>query len=320
MAQRHLLLPPNWLGDVIMAQPAMRAIVQAFPEDTIHLSGQPWLADVLPFLNLGQARYAETMFRADCAWLFRNSFSAAWQVFRARIPIRHGFAHDGRSLLLKPAWQPSLDMRHDHHRRYFLDLVRQAGINADADASVSLRVPEAERQAGATMMAQHGLDVARCVCVAPGAQFGGAKRYPDASYRQVLQSLASEGWQFLILGTPAETAIADSCLQGVDAPVWNACGQTSLRQALQLLAASRLLLCNDSGMMHVAAGFGMPVVAMFGATDPQRTAPDGRAVRLLYTPAACSPCLQRECQVTGHPCMANIRPEAVRDACRQGLM
>ncbi len=302
-----------------MAQPAMQAITHAFPDDDVALTGKPWLADLLPFLNLGSARYVESAFRADKAWLFRNSFSAAWQVFRARIPIRYGFAHDGRSLLLKPAVQPTLDMRRDHHRRYFLDLVRQAGIAADDDAPVSLRVPEAERRTGLAMLQTHGLAAERCICVAPGAQFGSAKRYPEANYRRILQRLSHDGWHILVIGTPAETAIAKHCLRQCKGPVWNACGQTSLRQALQLLAASRLLLCNDSGMMHVAAGFGMPVVAIFGATDPQRTAPDGQGVQLLYEPAACSPCLQRECTVEGHPCMANIDVETVITACQRTL-
>jgi heptosyltransferase-2 len=112
-----------------------------------------------------------------------------------------------------------------------------------------------------------------------------------------------------------ESAIGDSCLVDCSAPSWNSCGHTSLTQALQLLSICKLLLCNDSGLMHVAAGMGRPVVAMFGATAPGRTAPSGDDVHLLYHPAACSPCLQRECTVAGHLCMQNITPAEITEHC-----
>jgi len=315
--RRRLILPPNWLGDVIMAQPAMRAIARHDPSASLYVSGRAWLRDLLPFLDLDSAQYSEDCRHAkpDEVYIFRNSFSAAWQAFRARIPQRHGFAHDGRSLLLRPAYQPRFDMAYDHHRRYFLDLVRQAGIPAADDASVALRVDEVQRQAARDLLVTQGLNPDRLICVAPGAQFGGAKRYPDKAYRSVLSQLSQDGWHIVVLGMNEESAIGASCLAGCSHPSWNACGQTSLTQALQLLTVCRLLLCNDSGLMHVAAGMGRPVVAMFGATDPERTAPSGIDVHLLYHPASCSPCLQRECTVAGHPCMNNITAAEVAAEC-----
>jgi heptosyltransferase-2 len=184
-----------------------------------------------------------------------------------------------------------------------------------AEKEVRLVRPPGDREEGMALMAEKGLDPQRTICVAPGAQFGGAKRYPAEAYAHILAWLAKDGWQPIVLGVAAERGIGEQVLSRVKGPAWNAAGQTQLRQALQLASASRLMLCNDSGFMHVAAGLGVPTVAMFGATDPARTSPSGAHVRLLYEPAACSPCLQRECTVTGQPCMANILPEAVRDAC-----
>lgn len=303
-----------------MAQPAMHAIWQQNPERKIFVTGKPWLRDLIPFLQIGEAEYSDNCaVAASEAFIFRNSLSSAWQVFRQRIPQRHGFAHDGRSLLLRPAYQPNVDMRHQHHRLYFLDLVRQAGIQVEADKEVSLHAGDDELAAGRALMQAHGIQAERCICVAPGAQFGGAKRYPDQAYRQILQTLSKEGWQPIILGTAAEHAIGDQCLVDCNVPSWNACGATSLRQALQLVSSCCLLLCNDSGLMHVAAGLGQPVVAMFGATDPQRTAPSGPDTHLLYQPAPCSPCLQRECHTPGHPCMRNISVDTILDHCHSAL-
>ncbi|MDT8375313.1 MAG: lipopolysaccharide heptosyltransferase II [Mariprofundaceae bacterium] len=318
-AEHLVILPPNWLGDVIMAQPAMRAFCTCHKGARTTLVGQSWLSDLAPFLGLGNVSCAEQVpADADMAVLFPNSFSSAWKVFRSGIPVRTGFRGQWRSLLLSPGYTPGLDMSREHHRDYFLDLAEQAGAPVK-QRQVELSASASDTAQGQGLMQSHGLDPDKTICIAPGAQFGGAKRYPAESYRHIIKSLSEAGWQILILGTAAERRIAEACLAEVAAPGWNSSGETSLKQALQILAACRLLLCNDSGLMHVAAGMGRPVVGIFGATDPQRTAPSGPHVRLLYRPAPCSPCLQRECSVPGQPCMANIRPETVRDACLEML-
>ncbi len=302
-----------------MAQPAMRALSQSNAGHT-SIAGRPWLKALLPFLNVDRAAYAgEIPDDADTAVLFPNSFRTAWNVWRAGVPERVGFSGQWRSLLLTQACQPRINMANEHHRYYFLDLVEQMGISVH-NPEVQLAVPEAEARAGQETIIAHGLDPARTVCVAPGAQFGGAKRYLSSSYAEVLSDLSAQDWQLLLLGAQEEHSITNACLTNMRGKHWNAAGETSLSQALQLLAACRLLLCNDSGLMHVAAGMGKPVVAIFGATDPARTAPSGSNVRLLYHPAECSPCLQRECNTPGQPCMANVPPKEVLNACLDFLV
>jgi heptosyltransferase-2 len=221
-------------------------------------------------------------------------------------------------MLLTQAYRPQLDMLRDHHRKYFLDLAGQMGFSTSADV-VELARPDAERRSGAELIRAHGLDPDRTICVAPGAQFGGAKRYPTASYAEVLRQLTGKGWQVIVLGTTAERAVGDACLNGAGTASWNAAGETTLLQALQILSVCRLLCCNDSGLMHAAAGMGRPVVAIFGATDPARTAPSGTKVRIMYHPADCSPCLERECSVQDQPCMANVQPDEVARICLELL-
>jgi len=314
-----VILPPNWLGDVIMAQPAMRAFCSHHKDTRTTLVGQRWLSDLAPFLGLGNVSYAEQVpVDADSAVLFPNSFSSAWKVFRSGVPRRTGFRGQWRSLLLNHGYTPGLDMIHEHHRDYFLDLAEQAGISVE-QREVKLTASASDIAEGQRLIRSHKLDPEKTICIAPGAQFGGAKRYPSESYRHIIRWLSESGWHILILGTAAERKIAEQCLSEVVAPSWNSSGETSLKQALQILSACRLLLCNDSGLMHVAAGMGRPVVGIFGATDPERTAPSGVHVKLLYRPAPCSPCLQRECSVSGQPCMANILPETVRDSCLEML-
>jgi len=312
----HLLLqPPNWLGDVIMAQPAMRTFIAASEPARVSVWGRPWLADVLPFLNLPDAQYETSLPRgADMAVLFPNSFRSAWMAWGARSKRRIGFRGQWRRCLLTDAPAPRISLKTQHHRDYYLDLAEQMNMNI-REREVRLSCPEKEILAGEKSLLQKNLNPKMLVAIAPGAQFGGAKRYPTESWIHVAQWLSEQGYHILLLGTPAERGIGAQITSRCTGPAWNASGETTLRQALQLLAASRILLSNDSGLMHVAAGMQKPVVAIFGATDPARTAPSGSCVRLLYHPADCSPCLQRECSVPGQPCMGNVLPEEVRDAC-----
>ncbi|NWF39420.1 lipopolysaccharide heptosyltransferase II [Mariprofundus sp. NF] len=320
MSNRHhlLLMPPNWIGDVIMAQPAMVAISshyrQQFENYRISVCGRGWLKDLLPYLNIEGAEFSDTIMAADTAYLFPNSFRSAWNCKKAGVKNIIGYRGQWRSLLLSQAISPRIDTRSEHHRGFHMDLARQTGITTGDDA-VELIVPSGDKQRGREMMQNHGLDADRTICIAPGAQFGTAKCYPAEGFAAVVKTLAEQGWQPMILGMPEDHAVAEKILENIDTPFWNATGATTLSQALQLIAASQLMLCNDSGLMHVAAGIGIPTVTPFGATDPARTSPCGPKLSILYQPADCSPCLQRECTVKGHPCMANITPEMLTKSC-----
>lgn len=306
---------PNWIGDVVMAQPAMSALVRAFPDVRFSISGRPWLKELLPFLGLGSLPFSTHIPKdAQTILLFPNSFRSAWDAFRARIPIRIGFATQGRGPLLTHAIRPSLNPLRDHHRLYYLDLIKQLGVEIE-ETEVKLTAPTEAGQRGEAMLKAHGLHVDKTIAVAPGASYGGAKRYPTSSFASVLSELGRKGWHIVVLGTAQEREHANACLVDVSTPSWNACGELPLSDALACLSVCRLLISNDSGLMHVAAGLGIPVTAMFGATDPHRTSPSGVNVKILYHPAPCSPCLKRECSVPGQPCMNNILPEEVVEAC-----
>jgi heptosyltransferase-2 len=207
-----------------------------------------------------------------------------------------------------------VNLKYEHHRLFYLDIARQLGINV-TNSEVCLSAPDGEKETGHRIMRDHGLEPDRVICIAPGAQFGAAKCYPARSYALVAQNLAEAGWQPLIMGMQEDRDIGEEILTAIRLPHLNMAGTTSLSEALQLISVCRLMLCNDSGLMHIAAGLGKPTVIPFGATDPARTSPSGPHVRMLYQPADCSPCLQRECTVPGHPCMANITAQMLTDAC-----
>jgi len=312
-----LLMPPNWIGDVIMAQPALRSIAEHYQQhgtERISLCGKPWLRDLLPYLNLPEAQYLGTIPAADTAFLFPNSFRSAWQCHRAGVKNIIAYRGQWRRLLLHRALTRRVDTLHEHHRNFHLDIARQLNIPIN-NTAVSLTAPDDAKETGKNIMQQHGLDPQRVICIAPGAQFGAAKCYPADAYHTVVSQLAEAGWQPLILGLAEDYDVGQRILTGITTPHWNAAGATSMAEVLAVISGCRLMLCNDSGLMHVAAGLNIPTVTPFGATDPARTSPSGSQVNILYQPADCSPCLQRECSVAGHPCMANITPTMLHDAC-----
>lgn len=317
---RHLVLQaPNWLGDVVMAQPAMLTCIASLQAERVSVVGRAWLQDILPYLDLPHARFSSGMpADADASIMFPNSFRAAWTAWRGGCPQRIGFRGQWRRALLTFAPKPRIDLLSQHHRDYYLDLVEQCGMDV-LRREVNLHCPDEAAGKGRQLLANVGLDPSLTIAVAAGAQFGGAKRYPADRWAKVAATLSAHGYHILALGTPPERDIAARSLAECIGPSVNSAGKTSLAECLQMLTASRALLCNDSGLMHVAAGLGKSVVAVFGATDPERTAPSGPRVRLLYHPAACSPCLQRECTVTGQPCMANVAPEEIATACIESL-
>jgi len=312
----HLVIhAPNWLGDAVMAQPAMRAFVLGMRAKRVSMVGRAWLADVLPYMELPGASFSRSIpEHADMCIMFPNSFRSAWMAWRSGCPRRIGFRGQWRRALLTDAPKPRIDLLTQRHREYYLDLAEQCGMPIGL-REVQLNPPAGEAERGERLLAEHKLDPALTIAIAPGAQFGGAKRYPAERWARATAILSERGYHMLALGTQAERDIADLALVDCAGPCANTAGHTSLADCLRLLCASRALLCNDSGLMHMAAGLGKPVVTVFGATDPQRTAPSGPHIRLLYHPAACSPCLQRECTVADQPCMVNVAPDEVADAC-----
>jgi len=321
-APHLLLMPPNWIGDVIIAQPALRCIAEHYQQhcgsERISICGKAWLHDLLPYLNLPDAHYQSELPAADMAFLFPNSFRSAWQCRRAGVRSIIGYRGQWRSLLLSRALPRRIDTLREHHRNFHLDIARQLNIPV-SNSAVSLSAPAHAKQAGQQLMQQHGLNPERVICIAPGAQFGAAKCYPAQDYQTVVGQLAAAGWQPVILGLAEDRPLGQRILTGITTASWNAAGATSMAEVLTIISSCRLMLCNDSGLMHVAAGLAIPTVTPFGATDPARTSPSGPHVNILYQPAACSPCLQRECSVEGHPCMSNISPTMLFDACNNML-
>jgi len=332
---RILVRATNWVGDAVMSLPAFRAIRERYPDAHIAVLARPWVADLYKrerfadrviLLTAGRGfgdpggkwRLAQSLReeRFDTAILLQNAFEAALIAWLARIPRRIGYNRDGRGLLLTdPVAPPKSGETPSHESNYYLEMLRRARIVEQVPAVETIPLEDAEemRSAGERRFGEWGFERAM-IGVSPGAAFGSAKRWIPDRFADAACTTASEaGADVALFGSAGEKAMCEEVARllaerGVKAK--NCAGETTLAEFIELAAACRLFLTNDSGAMHVAAALGVPTVAVFGPTDHVATAPLGDHCRIVREPVECSPCKLRECPID-HRCMLGVSAERV---------
>ena len=337
-----LIRATNWVGDAIMALPALGAVRSRFPEAEIAILARPYVADIYREQEIcnhliaydSQAKHAGILGRErlaaelgslkfDLALLLQNAFDAAWLVWRAGIPERIGYARDGRGFLLtKPIPVPKTGEIPPHEKFYYLELLRRAGwIDSLPDESfIALHVSDYSRRRAEEFLAQSDVRPNSLrIAIGAGASYGSAKCWPPSRFAELVNRLQSESdADVILLGTAAEAAVTRAISSELRRPPIDLTEKTSIADLPALLSQCHLFIGNDSGAMHVAAGVGLPVVAVFGPTDPFGTAPVTLRSTIVRQKPYCSPCFLRHCP-TDHRCMRAITPEMVEAAVKPWL-
>jgi heptosyltransferase-2 len=312
---------PNWLGDAVMALPAMSAIRAGFPHAALAVAAIPSIAPLFleqtpvaqdeivtvdPRTERGQLEAG----RFDAAILLPNSFRTAWVARQAGIPERWGYAAGGRGWMLsRRVARPRGRL---HQAAYYQQLVRGLDLaTPDIAPRVSPRTDTLDR-ATALLREQGVADRATLVGMAPGAAYGHAKRWPPARVAEVIVRLARDhGATCVLVGAPGDRDASreiESALPA-GARAIDLVGRTDLRVLVGVLSRCAAFVSNDSGAMHLAAAAGVPVTAIFGPTDERVTAPVGDHDVLVH-PVFCRPCMLRDCPID-HRCMKRITVDAV---------
>ncbi len=317
-----------------MSLPAVRSIRAHFRDSEIAVLARPWVADlyaretsidrVLPyyaspgFHDLPAKWMAAARLRAerfDIAVLLQNAFEAAVIARLARIPRIIGYDRDGRRwLLTDPIPAPNQGEIPRHERFYYLELLRRAGILNELPQDEAIRLEGSREACEAGMRRFSDLGIAAPVIgVSPGAAYGNAKRWLPERFAETAQQVArANGASVALFGSRAERMLCESVRASITVPAHNLAGETTLREFIELAAACRLFLTNDSGAMHIASALRVPTVAVFGATDDIATGPTGANSRIVREPVECSPCLLRECPID-HRCMTRVSASRVID-------
>ena len=319
-----LVVAPNWLGDAVMALPAIADVRRHFATARLVVAARrsvadlfTWCLESMPLVSADSTGVVGA--GASTAILFPNSFASAWLVTRAGIPERWGYAADLRSRLLTRAVpRPRAPL---HQGAYYQHLVRELGIKTGPLEPMLVIPPAAVRDAQALLTARGWNGASPLIVLAPGAAYGKAKQWMPSHVVRLVTGLARDRKATCVLvgsrGDAATTAairaaVPDDCRSHI----LDLAGATTLPALAAVLSLSRTCVSNDSGAMHLAAAAGVPVVATFGPTNEHATSPLARAgtrTEVLTNPVWCRPCMLRECPID-HRCMTGIDPRRVFEA------
>lgn len=333
---RVLIVAPAWVGDMVMAESLVAAIKRREPDTVVHLLAPPWTApigermagvaatheissvhrrfDLSKRIKLGTDLRAENY---DLAIVLPGSLKAAIAPFVARIATRRGYIGEMRFGLLN-------DARRLDKTRLPRTIDRFVGLADDGEGSppiVTAPILRHDPDAAGSLARKLGIGGKDrpIVALCPGAEFGPAKQWPASHFAALGAMLADKGFDIWLLGSKNDRPIADKIVElvaayGQSAKPVNLCGETSLVEALDLMSLSACVVSNDSGLMHIAAAIGRPLVALFGSSSPAMTPPLAKQVRLLERTLPCRPCFKQECPLGHLDCLNLISATEVADA------
>lgn len=323
-----LIVAPSWVGDAVLAEPLIRLLKTRQPERELDVLAPAWVAPVFarmagvrrvldnPFAH-GQLRLTDryrlgrqlAQEKYTQAWVLPNSLKSALLPWFAGIPQRIGYTGEARYGLINQ--RHTLDAaRLPRMVQRFAALARSPGEAPDAQVSAPC-LSSSPAQGQATLHALQLAPPPRLAILCPGAEYGPAKRWPASHFATLARELETQGYGIWLLGSGKDQPDGEAIREQAPTVV-NLCGRTRLDQAIDLLALADLVVCNDSGLMHVAAALGRPLIALFGSSSPGFTPPLSPLARVLRIELPCSPCFQRRCP---HPESGNPPPYA----CLTGL-
>lgn len=324
---RIVIRGTSWLGDSVIAIPAVRAVRQLCPSASIDVVAPGSLSGI--WENSGAVDHVIPVARPtplseklrivgllrknryDLGVILPNSFESALWFFLAGVRRRLGYSTCGRGGLLNWRVPPPGGGGHQVHR--YLDLVRALGP-VDSGPAPSITVPDGLRGWARDMLLEKGIaENDRIVGINPGSTYGPAKCWPPDKFAGLIRLLRERtGVSVIVVGGGRERALADTLCRGMGKGVVNMAGETTVMQLAALLERCAVVVSNDTGPLHLACAVGTPVVAVIGPTDPAATGPLGKHL-LVRSKVECAPCLKRQCP-TDHRCMTGISVEMVYEA------
>jgi len=322
-----------------MTTPAVRAIRKNFPDAEISILAKPWVAPVFessPYIDniliyddagkhkglLGKLRLARELkeYHFDAAILLQNAIEAAIITFFAGIPCRIGYNTDARGLLLTHSVPCSPQIKKIHQTGYYLDILHGVGLKTDG-LNLDLVVAEKHQERAVEILSQYGISRKdRLVGINPSATFGPAKQWFPQRYAELADRIKEVfGARIIIFGGPGDRELGCEISQMMRHQPIDLSGKTDLQEAIALINMCNLFITNDSGLMHVAIALDVPLIAIFGSTNPITTGPKGLNSRIVRVPVECSPCLKPECPKGHLKCMNQIDVDMVFDVVKEIL-
>ncbi|NJD89663.1 MAG: lipopolysaccharide heptosyltransferase II [Betaproteobacteria bacterium] len=321
-----LVVSPSWIGDAVLTHPLLVRLKARDPGGAIDVLAPAWASAVygrmpevrrtiaFPFghgeLKLGERRrFAKTLPRYDRAIVLPGSLKSALVPWFAGIPVRTGWRGEMRYGLLN-------DLRRLDVRSLPLIVERYAALAQPAGEALErplpsprLAIDEARREATVARLGLGG--DAPVLALAPGAEYGPAKRWPARHFAEVARAHAARGYRVWLVGSAKDAPITAEVASLAGVAAADLAGRTSLDEAIDLLSLASRVVCNDSGLMHVAAALDRPLAAVFGSSSPDYTPPLSPRARVVSLRLDCSPCFERECPLGHTNCLEKLEPAQV---------
>ena len=323
-----LIIAPSWVGDMVMAQSLFITLKQNHPNCQIDVLAPEWSQGLLTRMpevtktfvmplthgqfglkarfSLGKKLRAENY---DQAITLPNSWKSALIPFFARIPKRTGFLGELRYGLLN-------DARHLNKKILTMTVQRFVTLGLAANTELpapysfpALNVTAHQQQ---TVISKFHLRLSKPILVlCAGAEYGSAKRWPEAHFAELALQQLSEGWQVWLIGSVKDKPITETINKLCGWQCQDFAGQTDLTEAVDLLSLANTVVSNDSGLMHVAAALNKKVVALYGSSDPEFTPPLHTEAQIVSLNLPCSPCFKRDCPLGHRQCLTDISPQQI---------
>lgn len=329
--KRILVREPNWVGDNIFTLPAVQELKKMHPAAHLTILAKaglgafwemvPEVDEVVSYDLRGGLKDCGKKWRLirslrrkgfDLAVIFPRSFESALWMWLAGIPHRWGYREEARSLFLTRHPKSRRGYRHTHRVDYYYHLLDNAGSDAPAPLA-RLGVPAYLTDWGRSFLEKEtgGYNHEFLVGLHPRASHGPAKCWPLEYYARLAELLSGQRkTAVLVFGKEHEKEMAQTVVRAGGSGVFNLAGKTNLKQLAAVVKLCHGFVANDTGPLHLAAALGVPVIGLFGSSDPAATAPRGRYARVSYKNVPCSPCLKRFCP-TDFKCMTSITPEEI---------
>jgi heptosyltransferase-2 len=321
-----LVVAPSWIGDAVLTHPLLVRLEARDPGGAIDVLAPAWAAAVygrmpqvrrtiaFPFghgeLKLAaRRRFARGLGRYDRAVVLPGSLKSALVPWFAGIPVRTGWRGEMRFGLLN-------DLRRLDEKALPLIVERFAALAQPAGEPLERPLPEprlaVDAAARDATVARLGLaGTAPVLALAPGAEYGPAKRWPARHFAEVARLHAARGFRVWLFGSARDAAATGEVATLAGVAVADLAGRTSLDEAIDLLSLAARVVTNDSGLMHVAAALGRPMAAVFGSSSPDYTPPLSAGARVISLRLECSPCFARACPLGHTNCLEKLDPAQV---------
>lgn len=330
---KFLIVGPAWVGDMVMAQSLFKHLKTRYGTDTIiDVVAPAWSLPVLDRMPEVRRGIALDVKHGEFGWSARKTlgmglrsegydraivmpitWKSALVPFFAKIPVRTGFIGEMRFGLIN-------DLR-SRKRAGEKTVIRYVSLGMEKNEPLpelsAVPFPGLKPRSAEAAIKRLGLTLDKpVVALFPGAEYGPAKQWPIEHYAQLAALLEEAGKQVWVFGSEKEQKLGDRI--AADTNAVNLCGQTTLAEAIDLIALVESAVTNDSGLMHVAAALEVPLVAIYGSSSPERTPPLSRKATFMQSSLECSPCYRKSCPYGHTKCLWSLLPEEISEMCRKG--